>query len=305
MNNQPNNNTKEKYVVYKNDLRYKNLRNLDINRIIWHDDESHRLFNEENLDTVQYRLSECIENKLTFLDLKQLDLNTFPQLPDYCKNIKHLFIADNNLKQIPDLTFLSKLETLEISHNNIQKMGTLPPSLIELVCSHNVLSTIDSNNLTKLKRLDCSYNKITKLSDTIAKSIEILVCNNNMLNYIPSSGQLRKVICSDNQITELGDYPNLTYLDCKNNNLSKLNNYENIIDLICSNNTIDSLPELPRVRFLEIFDTKITILPYYKHLAELYCNRDQLVSVSVRYKKKSVRKHRDKFLVVEFETHKD
>src|ERR1700744_3334982 len=106
-----------KYIVYENDLKYKTMRDLDVDRIIWNNEIVQKMFREENLDTLQYRLNECEKKNYEYVDLKQLNLTQFPLLDKQYKQIKHLFLGDNKLEKIPCLIDFNKLETLEITHN--------------------------------------------------------------------------------------------------------------------------------------------------------------------------------------------
>jgi Leucine-rich repeat (LRR) protein len=79
------------------------------------------------------------------------------------------------------------------------------------------------NSLLFLKKLDCSNNQLTSL-----EGIENLV-NLNYLN------------CSDNQLTSLEEIVNLVnlkYLNCSNNQLTSLGGIENFIKLIKNNKNI-------------------------------------------------------------------
>ena len=48
------------------------------------------------------------------------------------------------------------LEELNISHNQIQEINNLPPSLKELKCEYNKLEYLNLNNLNDLKTLHVS-----------------------------------------------------------------------------------------------------------------------------------------------------
>ena len=69
-------------IQNKNDLKYKSNRNLDENQIIWSSPKVENMFHTTNLDTIQYRIDECIEEKYITLDLKHLNLNKLPVLPN-------------------------------------------------------------------------------------------------------------------------------------------------------------------------------------------------------------------------------
>ena len=88
-----------KYIVYEQDLIHK--QNIDPSKAIWNDDETEQKFHDENLNTIETRLSECEKNNFIYLDLSSLNLSETPNLSQYehfskLKNVKYLFLNNNN-----------------------------------------------------------------------------------------------------------------------------------------------------------------------------------------------------------------
>ena len=111
------------YSITKNDLKYKKMRNLDISKINTFDTknkdeynkELQNLYLNENLDSFEYRISECKKENNKILDLKHLDLKSFPNLPEeIINNLEELYISNNDIEELPDLNKFRKLKEINI-----------------------------------------------------------------------------------------------------------------------------------------------------------------------------------------------
>lgn len=301
---QRNFNLNRKYLVYHNDLKYRAERDLNKDRIIWDDLKLKYMYDNVDTDSLEYRLLECKKGGLRHLDLNNLDLVTFPEIPEeFQKSIKCLFIAENDLEELPDLTDYKNLEILEIGNNNINDLGRLPRSLLELTCRSNKIRYLpDADECPKISRIDCSMNEITNIPSY--SNIKSLRCANNKLKNIPELITLENLICNNNEIDLINSKcVNLRYLDCSNNKLTKISNYPNLIDLICSNNNIEELNIYPQVKYIEIFMTRINIIPYMKCLEEIFCEKNMIKKVSEKYLKFcdiKVKVHKEKMLQITF-----
>lgn len=272
-----------KYNIYHNDLKYKRNRNLESNKILWGNNNLKYLFDNVDLDSIEYRLYECRKTGMVNLDLSDMDLIEFPNIPKEYKNqIKCLFITENELEYIPDLHDYIRLEILEISNNKVNDIYQLPPTLIELCCRNNQLSRLPPiNECPNIERIDCASNEITEIP--VYKKLKSLICSNNRLTMIPNLENLNKLICNKNIINYIGVCGNLKYLDCSSNKLIKLNNYELLVDMICSNNNIYELLSYKNLQYLEIFNTPIFSIPFMKNLQELYCEKKMIKCVARQY----------------------
>lgn len=288
----------KKYIVYKNDLHYKKHRDIDPNKAVWDDEQTETMFNNIDFDTLEYRITDCKNNNYYSLDLKNLDLKIFPHIPSHVKSkVKHLFIGDNILEIIPDLSDYMCLETLDICHNNITNINNLPSNLIELSCSHNKLKSLPL--LKNIKRLDCAHNELTSIPQY--QNIEVLNCSFNKLTELPLSNTLKKLIADNNEITKINKYDTLEYLHISNNMLSHLPDLNLLCDFICSNNKFPiKLSELRNIKSFEFFNTKIVSLNYYPTLLEIYCSKDTLGTISTRYIVDNLKVHKEKFYIITF-----
>ena len=290
------------YTIYRNDLKYKKERKLDMDKIIWSDDLRH-LYENVDLDSLDYRLYECKKNEMAILDLNNMDLVAFPEIPKLFKDqIKCLFIAENDLETLPDLTDFKKLEILEIGNNNICDIGTLPTSLIEFCCRSNKLNCLPSiQECPNLERIDCTSNTIQEVPQY--PKLKSLICSQNRITAILSMVNLEKLVCNYNNINYIENSAKLKYLDCSYNKLLKLNDYDNLVDLICSHNNLTELPLYRHVKYLEIFNTNIKCVPYMANLQELYCEKDIVRKISKKYVENcdvDIQVHKDSMLHIVF-----
>lgn len=289
------------YLVYMNDLKYRKNRNLNTGKIIWNEDRVRQMYESIDLDTLDYRFYECRKTGMTNLDLSNMDLVLFPSIPpEYTRSIKCLFINDNELETIPDLSSFQRLEVLEISCNNIKDLGRLPPSLIELNCKSNKLYSLPpQQEIPNLLRLDCSQNEITEIPK-YTKLIS-LICTNNKITHISDLPNLQKLICHNNMITFIGSCVDLRYLDCSSNKLIHLrDDYRNLIDLICCWNNITELNPYDNVKYLEIFNTPVDAIPFMPNLSELLCDKKTVKKIARQYttdRDLVIKLHKDKIII--------
>lgn len=289
----------KKYIVYQNDLKHKNRRNLNESQIIWNDDDVYKLYREVNCDTLKYRLEECEKNNFTILDLSGMELPCIPNLPQHIKkNIKYFFANENNLSSV-SFDDYEKIEVIDLSNNNLETIH-VPNSIVELNCKNNKLTSLpDKNILTNIQRIDCSNNSIENIPDY--DSIKKIICSHNKISIIGGC-VAEHIACDNNNIVDISDNKNLKYLDCSNNRLTSLKSYHNLTDLICNDNNISQLNEFKNIKYLELIRTKIENIPYFKTLQELLS--DTVKNISKQYiEKRNIKKylHRGKILHINFE----
>jgi hypothetical protein len=88
-------------------------------------------------------------------------LITLDELPS---SLKYLNIDKNFLTQL-DVSNLTELQTLVISHNKIKVLEKIPATVRELICDNNKLERLDLEGLTELKSLNISNNQITLIEN--------------------------------------------------------------------------------------------------------------------------------------------
>ncbi len=290
--------TESSYTVNKNDFKYKKMRKMDINKI--ENKELVNMYYNTNFDTLEYRIEECLKEGGKILDLKYLELKKFPELSsDLINTLEELYISNNELEVLPDLSKYKKVKILDVSVNKLKKINNLPPLLIEFCCFENNLEDIQMASLCKeLKILYISNNNIRdiKFLDN-NQSLEILLANFNNIEDIPRNiPNLRKIQIKNNKLKKVKSYPKLTYLDARNNNITELEPQSNLKDLILSYNQINEIPIIDTLKYLEIVYTNIETIRYMKNLEELICLKDKVKYISSKYKLEKSVSHDSKYL---------
>ncbi len=215
-----------KVTIYSNDMKYKKYRGIDYSK--------YNLENTENMDTLEYRLKECIKTGGKELDISHLELEHIPKLPSIIVNsLTNLCCSDNNIEDLHDLRHFANLQVLDCANNKLTylKRINLPRNLVEIICKNNEI--VDISGIVKcenLTRLDCSNNKIESMPDHY--NIEILDCSDNIINTIDMIN-LKTLICNNNKIKQLNKYKNLEKLHIFSNNIVKIPYYKNLEELIC------------------------------------------------------------------------
>ena len=275
----------KKYIVYDNDLKFKKLRKIDVNNAIFHNADVEHRYHNVDLDTIDYRLKECVNNNFSYLDMSHLNLITFPNILqwkhfDKVDLVKCLFINNNELQSTEFLSYFKNLKVLDISCNNISELAYLSPSLIELVCHGNKLVSIQNHlNITKL---DCSENQISSLGD--CPNLKDLLVDNNNLTRLRSFPNAHRIVIKNNPITVIDKQLTLAYLDCSSTNIcGKLNDMPNLQHLICNNTKIDDINNLTKLISLEILGSAITKVIYIPTLKDLLYKNGDSIALSSRY----------------------
>jgi Leucine-rich repeat (LRR) protein len=140
--------TESSYTINKNDFKYKKMRKMDINKI--ENKELVNMYYNTNFDTLEYRIEECLKEGGKILDLKHLELTKFPELPNNLINkLEELYISNNELEILPDLSNYKKLKILDVSVNKLKKINNLPSLLMEFCCFDNELKNIELTSSCK------------------------------------------------------------------------------------------------------------------------------------------------------------
>jgi len=269
------NKTKKKIIIYNNDLQYKNHKDIDIKRV--------KNYSEKNIDkdTIEYRFQD--NNNSELLDLSHLNLISLPIIPNnILENLKYLFISENNLITIDNLSYLKHLKVIDLSGNKLKSIPELPEFIEEIQIKNNQI--IDITSLAKLEylvRMDCSNNLINKLP--IIDSLEVLEIGNNDLQTVPKLKNLKKLSCPNNKINTISELKNIIILECDNNLLETVENYTTLAELYCNRNKISEIKNLNKLEILHCYGTNMKQIDYFYNLKELMCD-EKGVKISRLYK---------------------
>ena len=222
--------------------------------------------NRENIEKITYDNAlqivwkEALLTELVRLNVPHLpdtdasahDIRTFLQNCDALGQVTKLNLIGKNLSVIPpEFNLLTGLTTLYLSENRIEKIQNLSnlPLLTALDLSDNRIETIQNlSDLPRLTHLYLSRNRIEKIQN---------------LSDLP---RLTALYLSDNRIEtiqNLSDLPRLTHLFLSNNRIKKIQNLSDLprlTHLFLSNNrieTIQNLSDLPQLTTLSLRDNRI------------------------------------------------
>ena len=135
--------------------------------------------------------------------MSKIDLDNLPQL-------RHLALIHADLDSV-GLGYNNKLETLDLSYNNMRKVSLKGPStyfdksiLTDINLSHNKLETIEYNNITVVRHLDVSYNNLVKLGVNNADNLRSFDASHNQFNtmLLNHSELLENLNISYNQLSK-------------------------------------------------------------------------------------------------------
>lgn len=295
----------EKYQIYRNDIKYRKHKNIDPDKAIWDDGIKHDYHNKET-DSLEYRIQECVRENYDSLDLSHMhslnntiinnliDDQTFS---DIMKKIKHLFINNNGMYSLPDLRYFTSLETLDISHNNLEELPNLPDTLEELVFNDNQISSVDIV-LPKLKRLNAANNKISKIN--FPEKLESLYLNDNPISCeISRLDKLNYLDISKTRIYKINILPKVRYLDCSFTKIIKLPRLDNLEELVCNDTLIEDINVSDKLMTLNICRTKVNKISFIKPLQTLIYDDEKIV-LSQSYKIRQVLKNRNNIYNISF-----
>ena len=228
------------------------------------------------------RILDAYEQKLTSLDLANLNLSSLPPIFAHLTQLKELTLYYNQLTSLPaEIGQLTQLEELDLSSNQLTflpaEIGQLT-QLQRLSLSLNRLTFLPAEigQLTQLQRLSLSLNRLTSLPVEIGQLTELrgLDLHCNKLSSLPTEiGQLIQLLQLDliaNQLTslpvEVGQLTHLQRLKLSNNKLTSLpTEIGNLVQLeifeVYYNKGLQNLPltfsALHQLTYIDIEDTAI------------------------------------------------
>jgi hypothetical protein len=237
---------KSKYVVYRNDIKFKDHRLIDPTRAIFADKEVENDYMNHNTDDIEYRVQQCVREKYSYLDLSHMKSDCIEKLCHHelyqkiIENVKHLFVDGSELTKLDTVEKFINLQTLDASNNQLTNLPNLPETLEELILTNNKISRFD-------QKLPC---------------LKILVASNNLLKHIEYPNKLGRLEISNNPIKLLGSTKELYFLDI-------------------SNTLITVIPEnFDQVEYLDCCKTHVTTIPQMKKLKTLRCNDSMVFDIS-------------------------
>jgi Leucine-rich repeat (LRR) protein len=275
-----------KYPVYRNDIKFKKYREVNPDRAIWNNGVKN---DYENIDTdsIDYRIIECKRENYETLDLSHMNNNCFVELFSHksfaqIKNkLQHLFAEGCDLRILPDISPLEKLQTLDLSNNKLKQLPELPETLEELIVNDNELSRID-NDLPRLQRFNGVNNVLTHIN--YSNSLERLHLKNNPIENIPHLSNLYFLDVSETKIKKLYPLPKLRHLEMTNTEIQNIPAMDSLEHLVCNDSKLESIDGLKSLQSLEMINAPINKIHYMKDLYTLIYYGSHVFEISKNYK---------------------
>jgi hypothetical protein len=130
------------------------------------------LINTSNLNQIQGLPPNIIKVNIENSQLEKVDFYDIP------KSIQYLGVSYNNIEHIFNLSIMINLVELDLSNNTLLELTELPPNLVKLNCSNNLLSKIVF--VDSLQYILLNDNCLSKIPTIPANCIEIDLTNNEL-----------------------------------------------------------------------------------------------------------------------------
>ncbi len=272
----------KKTFIYENDLKFKNSRNIDIlsdNNEFDREDLKDRL--HLDYDTIDYRLKELVKNNNTSLDLSNIGLvnSSLNNLPINYSQIKYLFLNENKLEGILDLTKFNNLEVVDIEFNSITEL-ILPSSIKEFVVSNNKLNNLPMN--INPIRIKANNNNISILPQKYT-NLELAELSYNKITKVNNFDNLRRLIIDANPLDNISNLSKLNYLDISDTDKVKLEKLPSITHLVLNSCKHEILPYFETLEIIEIINTPISRLQYFPKFTMVLCSHNLTKNISSKY----------------------
>jgi hypothetical protein len=297
----PNKDTR-KYQVYRNDIKYKQHKEIDASRAEW-DNDVKRDFQTKDTDSLDYRLEMCEKENYETLDmasmkndcfLKLFEHKIFPKIKD---RIMHIFAYECDITEIPDLTCFSQLQTLDLSRNKLRRLPLLPESLEELIVNNNKITSLDQN-LPKLLRFDGTNNRFNSI--VFSDALERIHVKNNPITKLRAFNNLHYLDISYTKINKIDSMPRLKYLDMSHTEIISLPSLPMIEQLLCNESKLNDISNISSLQCLEIINTNVSRIHYIKNLITLLYHESNPIILSQKYKMLNVKKNKNNISEITF-----
>ncbi len=210
----------KKYIIYKNDLKFKNERNINFDKIDWEQNDIKHLIKIDH-DSLEYRINESKNTNYNDFDLELMNLNIIPD------SLVELSICKNNLTE-----FISnnKIKRLKISNNKIKKL-VVSNNIEILEANNNLINDYDFSNFKKLNKLIIYSNPLSSIK--FPPECTYIDLSETNINYIDNLYKIEHLVlnkCINIKNLPLSD--NLKTLEIIETPIDKLyfyNNYELIL----------------------------------------------------------------------------
>ena len=123
-------------------------------------------------------------------------------------DVGHLDLGENELTTLGELKPFKRLLSLDISHNNVEMLSQLPPSLLHLNASYNRLESAEGvASMPRLIELNLSYNLITSCqSFEPLVQLQVLLLGGNRIGSLIGLASLARLELLDLRFNYIGKH---------------------------------------------------------------------------------------------------
>ena len=294
-----------KYTVYRNDIKYRDRNEIDIDRAEFENEDVMIDFLSGVTDTIDYRLKECVREKFQVLDLAHMGADVFdilmshPSFKQIASRVEVLSANDCGIEQLDDLSMFTKLQSLNIGDNKLPKLPKLPTSLEELIVDNNQIEIIPY--MRNLKRLRARNNRINRVHYSDSMESLNLSKNKNLKELAPLS-RLYHLEIGYTGVTDVPICPNLKYLDIEATTIRALPELPNLHILACVRSKLSDISKLTNLYSLVSTDSMIRRIHYMETLQKFTYNsiHQSEIQISKRYKAHRIFKNKNDIIDVMF-----
>ncbi|MDD4823097.1 MAG: hypothetical protein PHI48_11150 [Bacteroidales bacterium] len=213
--------------------------------------------------------------------------------PNQEKSIPHTYAASGEYTVIITGKYISRLDIAGIDATQLTL--TKAPSLKQLYCQENELSSLDLQNADSITTVVCSSNNLTSINATGLKMLQLMNCGTNKLSTLSLSGcsslsgfQVESNPLVHLNLTNCSSLYALSVYRTQNDSLPKLETLvlkgcTSLVTLKCERNSLTSLDvtECDSLNRLTCFSNKLT---------SISLNNPELRSLDCYYNKLSTNK---------------
>lgn len=153
-------------------------------------------------------------------------------------------VSSSSISSLKGIEYFPSLQELICGMNQLTSLDlSRNTSLTELECYSNRLKGLDLSNNIALTKVMCSDNQLTSLDVSRNTALKRLECDHNQMKSLNLSGAaaLKELFCQNNQLAslDLSKTPALSRLECHFNNLKSLDvsKCKALDDLVRNNGT--------------------------------------------------------------------
>jgi protein phosphatase 1 regulatory subunit 42 len=221
------------------------------------------ILNATSLTRSRSETNETYLQRVTHLHLQGQKLKKIEKL-DQCTNLKVLYLYDNHIEFIENLSFAAILQYLYLQNNLIKEIPPLPTmvNLTKLFLDENEIQYVTGLDMcVKLEELHLADQRLPQFTalefdpvclEAFSRTLKVLeISGNRIRSLLPFSKlyRLKNLICANNHVTDISHVQNIVTLtelesaDFSGNPCCKVSRYRDLVisassDALCHLDTV-------------------------------------------------------------------